>query len=170
MPVQPHSQIYALAPVRLFGSSEVRVAVTIGDQISPVETVNVAVASPGIFNLPLVPIVHGADQTRLVTTADPAARGEIVVMYVAGLGQTTPPPIGGDGAPLDVLAWTVLPLTVRVGGVEATNVQFKGLTPTTSGLYQINFQVPASLPSTGSVDLEIETGGRRSNVVKIAVR
>ncbi len=170
MPVQPHSQINALAPVRLLGSSEVRVAVSIGDQISPVETVNVAPASPGIFNLPLVPIVHGADQTRLVTTADPAARGEIVVMYVAGLGQTTPPPIDGDGAPLDVLAWTVLPLTVRVGGVEATNVQFKGLTPTTSGLYQINFQVPASLPSTGSVDLEIETGGRRSNVAKIAVR
>jgi uncharacterized protein (TIGR03437 family) len=54
--------------------------------------------------------------------------------------------------------------------VEATNVQFKSLMPIASGLYQINFQVPESLPTIGSVDVEIEVGGRRSNVAKIAVR
>jgi uncharacterized protein (TIGR03437 family) len=59
---------------------------------------------------------------------------------------------------------------VRIGGAEATNVQFMGLIPTASGLYQINFRVPASLPTIGSVDVEIEVGGRRGNVAKIAVR
>lgn len=157
-----YPQINAIAPVRLAGSSSVRVAVTAGGQTSPVETVNVASSSPGIFVVQqdgMAAAVHGAPpQTDRVTAANPAHRGETLVMFVTGLGNTTPPPMDGLPAPGDVLAWTTLPVGVSVGGVPSGDVSFSGLTPGTSGLYQINFVVPQLAPTGDNVPMVITAG------------
>jgi len=170
-PDQEHSQINAVAPLELLARDDARVAVTVGGQTSPAESINVAPASPGIFTL-------DQDQTAaathadysLITTSNPAERGEIVTMYVTGLGGTNPPPIEGDEAPSDTLARTLLPVKVFVGRVESPKVDFSGLTPGFSGLYQINFQVPEVSLGTGIADVKVAAGGNESNVVKMAVR
>ncbi len=170
-PGQALSQINAVAPLELLALDDVRVAVTVGDQTSPVETINVAPASPGIFALDAnkTAAATHADYT-LITTSHPAALGEIVTIYVTGLGGTNPPPIEGDAAPSDTLARTLLPVKVFVATVESPKVDFSGLTPGFSGLYQINFQVPMSQLAVGIADVKVVVGGQESIVAKMAVR
>ncbi len=166
-----YSQINAIAPVWLLGRDKVRVAVTVAGQVSPIELVNVAPASPGIFlNAGNAIAVHGADQTQLVTPANPAKRGEVLVLYAAGLGDTALVVREGDPAPGDELSGTVSPVSVTVGGVLAAEVQFAGLTPTTAGLYQVNFVVPAGAPLGSDVEVALVIEGRISNKAKLAIQ
>ena len=84
------------------------------------------------------------------TCGQPAGAGDYIQIFVTGLGKATP---GGDPngkvlptgsvAPADgsVLYKTVQTPTATVGGV-ATPVQFSGIAPGFSGLYQVNVQVP----------------------------
>jgi uncharacterized protein (TIGR03437 family) len=163
-------QINAAAPARLFALDSVRVTVTVANQTSPAETVAVAPASPGIF----FNFVDGAgaflhsDYTP-VTAANPARRGEPLLAYAGGLGDTTPTPVEGDKPPEDILAWTAAVPAVIVGGVNA-EVLFHGLAPCCTGLYQVNFVVPDTAPTGGEVPVTVAVGGRISNSVKLAVQ
>jgi uncharacterized protein (TIGR03437 family) len=56
-----------------------------------------------------------------------------------------------------------------IGGVP-TNVLFSGLAPTFVGLYQINVQVPADVPSGDAVTLTVSIGGANANAATVAVR
>jgi uncharacterized protein (TIGR03437 family) len=72
----------------------------------------------------------------------PARPGEIITLYGTGLGPTNPPyPEGATFAGAPPLAGK---LQVTIGGVSAA-VSFAGLVA--PGEYQINVQVPASLPN-----------------------
>ncbi len=166
-----YDQINAAAPVRLFAQGDVRVAVTAAGQTSPVERLAVAPVSPGIFfNFAdgSGAFLH-ADFT-LVNTANPARRGETILMYAGGLGETSPPPLEGEQAPQDVFAWMKARPEVSVGGVNAAEILFHGLAPCCTGLYQINFTVPGAAPTGNEVPVTITVGGRTSNSVKLAIQ
>jgi uncharacterized protein (TIGR03437 family) len=64
-------------------------------------------------------------------------------------------PAVGDAAPgpVNPFSSAVNAITASIGGQPAT-VQFDGLAPQLSGLYQVNVQVPAGL-SDGSVYLSL---------------
>jgi len=64
-----------------------------------------------------------------------AARGEVIVIYCAGLGAVNPPVNQGD-APTTA-SRTVNEATVTIGGMKA-DVQYAGVTPGYAGLYQVN--------------------------------
>jgi len=166
-------QINLVTPLDLFARSSVRVAVTAGTQTSPVETVNVASAGPGLFQIPstgLGAFAHGSRQQDLVTTSDPAQRGETLILYATGLGDTFPEAPEGTPAPGDVFSQTLPPQpTVTVGGISA-HVSFSGLAPGFSGLNQINFDVPAGVSVGDQVRVAVTAGGRTSNTVPLAVR
>ncbi len=168
IPGAAYSQINAVAPVSLFGLSEVSVAVTAGGQTSPSERANAAPTSPGIFDS-CGGRACALYNNALVTDGNPAPRLGTVALYVTGLGNTIPPPAAGDAAPMDMLVWTQLPVRVLVAGVDSPQVEFAGLAPTFSGLYQVNFVVP-STPVTGVVDVQLIVGGRQSNVARMAIR
>jgi uncharacterized protein (TIGR03437 family) len=143
----------------------VRVAVTVGNQTSAAETVNVAPASPGIFVIPsdgMAAALHGDNLAQRVTPANPVARGKLIVMFITGLGDTTPPPIDGEGAPFDLLSPAASPVTVEVGGVPSESVVFAGLTPGFSGLYQINFTVPLTAPVGNETPVLVRVGDRNN--------
>ncbi|MBI3698001.1 MAG: beta-propeller fold lactonase family protein [Acidobacteria bacterium] len=161
-------QINLVAPVRLLALETVQVTVTVGAQTSAPETVGVAPASPGIFvSLDGAgAFLHGADLS-LVTAARPARAGEAIVMFLTGLGATNLPPVDGQPAPLDRLAPTALAPTVTVGSTPAL-VRFSGLAPGFSGLYQINFDVPAGTAAPTAL-VAVVAGGRTSNSVRLAV-
>jgi uncharacterized protein (TIGR03437 family) len=108
----------------------------------------------------------------------PAAKGEYLSLYATGLGPVMNPP--ADGAPAAGLSPTITQPTVRIGCLGASGnlalcavtPQFSGLAPGFVGLYQVNFQVPTNAVSGGQVPLEVimQTGGRPSNIVTIAVQ
>jgi uncharacterized protein (TIGR03437 family) len=165
-------QINVVSPVRLLAQNNVRVAVTVQGQTSAAQTVNVAPAAPGIFMFSADhtgAFVHGQRPVNVVSTSDPAQRGEVITMYVTGMGNTYPAPLDGQGAPTDVLCTTTAPPIVTVAGAPAT-VVFSGLVPQFSSIYQINFVVPQSAPSSSSVSVIVTTGAYSSNSVKLAVQ
>ena len=61
-------------------------------------------------------------------------------------------------------------MTVSVGGVDAP-VQFAGLTPGFTGLYQINAVIPSGIRPGDAVPITISVNGQTSpDTVTIAVR
>jgi uncharacterized protein (TIGR03437 family) len=162
------NQVNAQAPFNL-GSGTVSIQVTRGSQNTLSQTAQVALASPGVFALNSAGsgagvFLHG--QTFLpVTAASPAQGGETILIYCTGLGATNPAVATGSAAPSSPPATTVLMPTVTIGG-RTSIVSFAGLAPTFVGLYQINVQVPALLPS-GSAQVIVQMNGISSNVTTL---
>jgi uncharacterized protein (TIGR03437 family) len=71
----------------------------------------------------------------------PAHAGETVTLYGIGFGPVTPDTPAGQlaGGPSDLL----LPVSVTVGGASAT-LDYKGLTPGLTGVYQFNLTIPST--------------------------
>ena len=82
----------------------------------------------------------------------------------AGGGATIPAGITGGFTRLDSLAPLALPVTVMIGStaIEAT-LSYHGAAPTLStGVFQINFEIPAGAPARPSVSLSIAIGSVKS--------
>jgi uncharacterized protein (TIGR03437 family) len=124
-------------------------------------TISVAPAatSPGLFTSNGTAVVTH-QSGALVTAANPATAGEIVTIYCAGLGLTTPFIYDGDPGPIPPATTNAKP-TVTIGGTAAT-VSFSGLTPLFAGLYQINAAIGTGTP-TGSQSMTITIGSATSN-------
>jgi uncharacterized protein (TIGR03437 family) len=125
---------------------------------------------PGIFEIPLTATQRVAAvldfSNQLVTPANPTRPGEIVSLYLTGLGPISPP--AGTGVLGPVPPPTAdLPVEVRVGGTRA-NVTFCGYAPGFLGLFQINFETPA-VSASDSHTLEVAIGGAVSPPSSIAV-
>ena len=90
----------------------------------------------------------------LVNAKSPAQIGEIVSVFVTGLGAVSPTISDGAAGPVSPLATTPTgAIAVYIGGVAAT-VGYSGLAPQLAGLYQINLTVPAGL-TAGDNNLDI---------------
>jgi len=147
------------------------VQVSRGTATSASQTVSVALASPGIFIVDPAAgtgaIVHAADGT-LVTSASPAQAGEFLSIYCTGLGAlTTSVQSGSPGPAVPPFAPTVATPVVKIGAASPT-VIYSGLAPGFVGLYQINIQVPAGLPS-GNQPVQVTISGFASNTATMAV-
>jgi uncharacterized protein (TIGR03437 family) len=77
----------------------------------------------------------------------------VLVIYLAGMGATTPAIASGAESPVPP-ARTNFNASVILDGQPA-EVTFQGLTPGQVGLYQINFRVPENA-RTGELDLRVE--------------
>ena len=101
----------------------------------------------------------------LILETSPAAPGEIIVIYVAGMGLTNPSVASGTASPSTNLATPIDAPTLTLNGAPAPNILFAGLTPTLVGLYQIDLQVPASAPN-GDLQLVLtQTSGQSTSTV-----
>lgn len=131
-------------------------------------------AQPGLFSVAQSGagqgvIVHGLNPLLIADRGNPVGRGEVVVIYCEGLGPVDPAIEAGQQTPDSPLRRVSLPLRVTIGGQEAV-VQFAGLTPGLSGLYQINAVVPDSASTGDAVPVAITVAGQQSNTVTIALR
>ena len=135
---------------------------------SNLQNATVATYSPGIFMVsPTAGAITHADGS-LVTAASPATANETVVVYATGLGPVSGAMVTGKPASSTSLQPTTpQPATATLGGIPAT-VSFSGLTPGFIGLYQVNVQVPANVPS-GSL-LIISIGGTSAPPVPLSIR
>lgn len=88
----------------------------------------------------------------------PAKPGDIVTAYATGLGPTNP--AFAVGVPAPAAAAVTQTVSVQLGGVTlaAQDVLYVGVSPTYSGLYQVNLRVPAGA-AAGDQALVITIGG-----------
>jgi uncharacterized protein (TIGR03437 family) len=168
-------QVNAMIPFTLNENAQHRLYVRRGLTYSYPVPVDLAPAQPEIFKAnaegsqgQIYKFIPGA-AAPLADAANPAVAGDVIIIYCAGLGRVDPPVEAGEAAPSQSLSSTVLPVTLRIGGVAA-RVEFAGLAPGFSGLYQINAVVPAVPVSGDAVPVVVEVAGQQSPEVTMAVR
>jgi uncharacterized protein (TIGR03437 family) len=109
-------------------------------------TMYVSATSPDFFTDNALAIAQHADYS-VVTFANPARTGEIVMFYGTGIGPISPAVASGQLAPSSSnLAVSTATYSATVAGTDAP-VSFLGLTPTLAGVMQLNLQIPAAIPS-----------------------
>jgi len=104
----------------------------------------------------------------IVNAANPAKSGEIVQVFLAGLGAVSPTVQDGDSAPAaEPLARVLSDVVVTVDGVPCT-IYYKGLAPMFAGLYQLNIQLPEGL-SGGTHRLAVQTSESFTSMANIEI-
>jgi len=98
----------------------------------------------------------------LVTASNPIHPGDVITIYATGLGATSPEVPAGLPAPSTPPALAVLAPQVNLGDVSV-NVGYAGLTPGTTGVYQITAQVPSRVPQGNQVPLTVVQAGITSS-------
>jgi uncharacterized protein (TIGR03437 family) len=132
--------------------------------VSNTFTLSVAGGAPAVFlsgsagDQTNLPTVVRFSNGLVVTSTNPVHRGDILTIYLTGLGAVNPPVADGVAAPLNPLSTTVVNPLVEIGGSGAP-VLFSGLVPGYVGLYVLNVSVPSSTPQGLSVPLMITQGG-----------
>jgi uncharacterized protein (TIGR03437 family) len=150
------TQINVLAPDDTTVGS-VPVQVTTGGQQSNILTAREQPYSPSFFTTSdgAVVAAEHANYT-LVSTSQPAAPGETILIFGTGFGPTNPPsPTGQLVTASAALANSV---QITIGGVTVP-AAFAGLVE--SGVYQFNVTVPATLPN-GNAAVVASIGGVQS--------
>jgi len=117
--------------------------------------VPVAASAPGLFTSNLT----GAGQAAAINASDgtvnsavnPVKIGQYISLYATGEGQTT-------GSLAGLPPHPVLPVSVTVGGLQAT-VQYAGGAPgQPAGLLQVNVQIPNGVTPGGYVPVVLQVG------------
>ena len=165
-------QVNLQVPWELAGQAQTTVTAGTGGLTSAAQAVNLAPFAPGIFSMNSQGTGQGAVQDanfRLVDSSNPAATGDVILIYCTGLGPVANPPPSGWPAPLSPLAETSTKPSVTIGGAPA-EVTWAGLTPTTVGLYQVQALVPPAALRGTAVPVTLSIGGVDANTVTIAVR
>ena len=130
------------------------------------DTITVAPATPGLLASGGAVFAQRADGS-FVSSAAPAKPGEALVLYLVGMGITTPPVATGQSSSGSPLASASLIPTMTLDG-ETVVPFFYGLTPGFVGLYQINFIVPTDAKS-GTLNLTITQGNLSANAATLLV-
>ena len=166
-------QVNVQVPWEFQGQSSVKMTVSVGYIASAVYTVPLNTYSPGIFEFGptsdhLSAVATDANGV-VFTQANPAKRGQTIVLYMNGLGPVDPQPPSGEPTPLPppLAQTTVLP-TVKIGNIAA-HVDFSGLSPGWVGLYQVNVVVPPDTP-TGLQPIVVSIGGVDSKASVLPVQ
>lgn len=93
----------------------------------------------------------------VITAQSPARPGDVVSLYLTGLGATET---------RDGLQWARNVPKVFVGGIEA-QVHYAGRAPGFAGLDQINFTIPPNATGGSTTEIRVESAGRVSNAATL---
>ena len=165
------TQINLVVPWELQGQTNALVKVSIdGDLFSNVVKVPIAASAPAFFGCGTAVCALDYPNYNVITTNNPAKRGQYIQLYANGLGPVTNTPGDGAAAPLaGPLAWTTTTPVVMIGGAQA-QVTFNGLAPGYPALYQINVQVPQNAQTGSAVPISVQIGGATSPAATIPVQ
>ena len=164
------NQVNAIVP---FGVSGPVTQVQVQYQGQPSITIPMAIwpAHPAIFTLD----GSGAGQAIMLnqdgsinSAKDPAPARSVVVFYATGLGQLSPAGVDGSVVSADNLPTPVLPVSVKIGGVDAKVLYAGGAPGNVEGVVQINVQVPTT--PGAAVPVILTVGNISSQTVTMAVK
>ncbi len=133
--------------------------------------VTIAAAAPGIFQLGGTGRAAATNQDGVTVNSpdNPESRGNVISVYLTGLGAVSPDVEAGQPTPLDRLFRAMAAFSATIGGVDA-EVQFLGLTPGSVGLAQANLRVPDAVAPGTEAPVVITIGGQASNAATISIR
>jgi uncharacterized protein (TIGR03437 family) len=155
-------QIKAQIPVELAANRQYQVLVSANGALTLPDTITLAAAQPGLqISEDGSQVVAQHSDTSPISPSSPATRGEEIILYLVGMGQTDPPVPSGTAAPSDSLATALAKPTVTIDGRPA-EVLFAGLTPGSVGLYQIRLRVPPDAQA-GALSVQVTQGDAQSN-------
>jgi uncharacterized protein (TIGR03437 family) len=163
-------QINAVVPYGVTGSTATFVVINNTNSSNAV-TVPLAPTAPGVFSLSANGVGDGAilhQDNSVVNQTSPAKPGEVVQVFMTGLGAVNPQVPDGTAAPAKPLSNVTAPVTAFVGGVQVSNIQFQGLSPGLASLYQLNLQIPSNM-GPGAQPLAIQTATGSTNMVTVWV-
>ena len=146
-------------------SGDVAVMIDNNGATATFNSVRTLAVQPGLFEYFLDPNSFVAAlhlDFSVVTPSKPTRPGDIVQLFLTGLGPTDPPVGTNIPGPVPA-AVTVGDPTVRVAGVEAEMLG-SFYAPTLYTVYQINFRIPIILPS-GNATIQVSMGGGRESGV-----
>ncbi len=156
------TQVNAQLPFQAVG--DVTLIVDTPGGVSPNFNLVIAPTAPAVFLSGVagpetnLPTVIRAANNLLATASNPVQRGDSLVIYLTGLGQTNPLATAGQPSPGSPLYTVLAPPTVLLGG-QNLSVSYAGLSPGEVGVYQINVTVPNSTPEGLNIPLTITQGG-----------
>lgn len=111
----------------------------------------------------VVPAIVRNDNGLLVTPSNPVHHNDVLVMYLTGMGATSPLVPAGIPSPTSPLAGTLTQPTITLGGTPV-QVLYSGLAPGEFGVYQINIAIPKNAPTGLTVPLRIAQGSGSTTV------
>jgi trimeric autotransporter adhesin len=164
-------QVGVMVPYEV-SAGNVTIAVQYANQTSVQLNQPLAASAPGIFTADGSGTGEALAFNRAsgtwVTSTSPAAVGNLVTLYVTGVGPVTPSE--PDGFPdLPGYANPVLPVTATIGGVAAAVSYDGGDTGLEPGMIRVDVTVPSGI-SGGAVPVVIKVGSASSQAgVTIAV-
>jgi uncharacterized protein (TIGR03437 family) len=167
------SQINFLMPSdRIPGNVTIRVA-TEGNS-GPEVTATLVDAAPALFPNPTATdyaLATHSDGRTVLTADSPAHVRDTVVIYLTGLGCTSPNPAPGQILASAALMVRLTDLKISLGGsvLDPLYIKYAGLTPGSPGLYQINLYLPDYLGT--DPEIQVSVAGQSSPAgLKLAVR
>jgi endo-1,4-beta-xylanase len=143
-------QASAIVPFSIAGSPATQVQYEFQGIQSNIVNVNVAPTRPGLFTLDESGQGAGAildTSYRVVSQANPAHRGDVILLFATGGGITTPSAIDGQialTAPFPLLS---APVAVTIRGVDCPVLYSGGASGLVAGALQINTQIAPGVPS-----------------------
>lgn len=166
-------QVAAIVPYTLYGRLSTIVQVEYLGVRSNSLFLTVEKSLPGLFSANSSGRGPGAilnQDNSLNTSTNAAVKGQAIVLYATGEGQTTPVGIDGKVIGFD-LRKPLLPVSVKVGGVDCT-VEYAGSAPTlVSGVFQVNVRLNNSVPSGLAVPVVLQVGSVSSqDGLTVAIR
>lgn len=150
-------QINFQIPPNLRGGQEVPLFVARDGRAGPIVLIRLAQEAPGLFasdrETPVAVRLDGS----LIHSQNPARRGETILLFANGLGQTIP------DTPYRMVPRQVAPLAklsefhILLNSVEVPpdHVPYAGVAPGFAGLYQINLRVPEQAPATPEIQIRL---------------
>ena len=123
----------------------------------PSAKIDIADASPALFQVDAQTAIATRLDGSLVTSAAPGRPGDVLTLYATGLGHTVPPvsyrSIPNKAAPLERLA----EFQVLLDGapLDRSLVLYAGVAPGYAGLYQINVKMPDAVGPNPAVQISL---------------
>lgn len=124
--------------------------------------------APAIFrqSIPDVgefPVIIRHSNNTLVTLSNPVHKGDLLTIYLTGMGRTDPTINAGFPSPGEFLATVLVEPVVTLDGAVLP-VSFAGLAPGQVGVYQINVSVPFGIQQGLQIPLTITQGAGETAV------
>ena len=161
-------QVNFQMPFEVAGMSLVRMVVDNNGARSEPEGVQLTPSAPGIFTYDGVRAIATNQDGSLNSPTNPAARRDVMTVYMTGQGPVAPNWPTGKAASAVPLILAPAEAHAFVGGVEG-KIEFLGLAPGMVGVLQMNFR-PDHFSPLGDQPLKVSIGGHESNEGLIFIR
>ncbi|MCU1330166.1 MAG: hypothetical protein JWN34_5536 [Bryobacterales bacterium] len=150
------TQINFLVPYELL-PGPVNIIVARQAAAGPAVKVQLNATSPGLFlwsgNCAIASHLSGT----IIGPETPALPGEIIILYVVGLGRVSPDTLTGRlvSSAAKIVALAQLQVTIGGVAVRPADILYAGLAPGFAGLYQVNLRLPIAMPSNPEIRVAV---------------